>query len=109
VNQAEKGKLGLVNEGFRGMGIKKDLRYDFSMMYRNAGSGIKINIELRDSTRAVIGKSSVTTNGTGNEWQKISGSMIATATEAKANLAIWFEGSGSVDIDMVSLFPEDTW
>src|SRR6188508_1790705 len=29
-NHLAKGDLGLVNEGFRGMGIKKDLRYDFS-------------------------------------------------------------------------------
>src|SRR5260221_2659098 len=29
VNNAARGDLGLTNEGFRGMGIKKDLRYDF--------------------------------------------------------------------------------
>src|SRR5690349_14322483 len=29
-----KGSIGLNNEGFRSMGIKKDLRYDFSVMYR---------------------------------------------------------------------------
>src|SRR5687768_14522470 len=29
---AQKGDLGMTNEGFRGMGIKKDVRYDFSVM-----------------------------------------------------------------------------
>ena len=109
VNQAEKGKMSLVNDGFRGMGIKKGLRYDFSMMYRNAGKGIKINLELRDSSKTVIGKTSAMIDNTGNEWQKLTASLNASATEAKANLAIWFEGEGTIDIDMVSLFPEDTW
>src|SRR5687767_15160151 len=31
----KKGSIGLSNEGFRGMGIKKDLGYDFSLNYRN--------------------------------------------------------------------------
>src|SRR5688572_6818222 len=34
MNNAAKGDLGLTNEGFRGMGIKKGVRYDFSVMYR---------------------------------------------------------------------------
>ena len=31
VDNVARGDLGLTNEGFRGMGIKKDLRYDFSV------------------------------------------------------------------------------
>src|SRR5688500_2142585 len=31
-----KGTLGLTNEGFRGMGIKQDVGYDFSVLYREA-------------------------------------------------------------------------
>src|SRR5690606_36984785 len=33
----------------------------------------------------------------------------ATETDAKATMNIWFDGKGVLDIDMVSLFPEDTW
>jgi alpha-L-arabinofuranosidase len=36
-------------------------------------------------------------------------SFSATATEPKAKLNIWFEGSGTLDLDMISLFPSDTW
>ncbi len=37
-----KGDLGLTNEGFRGMGIKKSLRYDFSVMYHQQNAGVKL-------------------------------------------------------------------
>ena len=27
----------------------------------------------------------------------------------KAKLNVWFDGKGAVDVDMISLFPQDTW
>ena len=51
VDNTKKGELGLTNEGFRGMGIKKDLRYDFSVMYKQISAGIKLHVELVDSVR----------------------------------------------------------
>ena len=45
----KKGEVGLTNEGFRGMGIKQGLRYDFSVLYRQQNPGIKIHLELADS------------------------------------------------------------
>src|SRR5579872_1974550 len=42
-------------------------------------------------------------------WRKDTVSFVATGTDAHAQLYIWFEGTGSMDMDMVSLFPEHTW
>jgi len=42
-------------------------------------------------------------------WRRDTVSLTATATEAHAQLYCWFEGRGSVDMDMVSLFPQHTW
>lgn len=39
---AAKGDMQMINEGFRGMGIKKGLRYHFSVMYRQQTPGCKI-------------------------------------------------------------------
>ena len=105
-----KGSIGLNNEGFRGMGIKTGLRYDFSIMYRQpAGNNIKIYIELVDSLAQNIGGTTITTSATGDNWKKLTASFNATATESKAKFNIWFEGDGSIDLDMISLFPSDTW
>lgn len=109
LNNNAKGSLGIINEGFRGMGIKKDLRYDFSLLYRQSGKPVTLHLELRDSLEKVLGEATLTTEKQDNEWHKQSMSFKSTATEPKAKLAIWFEGSGSIDLDMISLFPEDTW
>lgn len=109
VRDAVKGSLGLTNEGFRGMGIRQGLRYDFSVMYRQPVTGVTLRMELVTPKGEVIGSGSLTPSGTGDDWKKQSASFTATATEPKAKLNIWFEGNGVIDLDMISLFPEDTW
>jgi len=102
-------EVGLQNEGFRGMGIKENLRYDFSVRYRQVKPGIKLHIELVDSTGRRIGKGEWQPEGGDSDWQKGKVSFTATATLAKAKCNIWFEGQGVIDLDMISLFPADTW
>jgi alpha-L-arabinofuranosidase len=105
----KKGAIGLNNEGFRGMGIKSGLRYDFSIMYRRAGSPVRIYLELINSKGEKIGESSVTAAATTGQWKKLAVSFNATATEEQGSFNMWFEGDGIIDMDMISLFPEDTW
>lgn len=109
VRDAVKGSLGLTNEGFRGMGIRQGLRYDFSVMYRQPVTGVTLRMELVTPKGEVIGSGTLTPSGTGDDWKKQSASFTATVTEPKAKLNIWFEGNGVIDLDMISLFPEDTW
>src|SRR5450432_3741227 len=47
--------LSLINEGFRGMGIKKGLRYDFSILCRQQTPGLKLHIQLLNAGGNVIG------------------------------------------------------
>jgi len=102
--------LSLTNEGFRGMGIKKGLRYDFSMQYRLPAAGLKLHVELVSSDGQVLGAEVLTPAPTaGQEWNKAAISLHASDTTLRGRLNIWFEGSGVIDMDMVSLFPEDTW
>ena len=104
---ADKG-YGITNDGFRGMGIKKDLQYNFSVWASQAtGDALKMRVELVDPAGKVLGEATVTPSG--KEWKKYEASLTANGTEPKAKLNIWFEGKGTVDLDMVSLFPSDTW
>jgi alpha-L-arabinofuranosidase len=109
LNNNAKGTIGLNNEGFRGMGIKKDLGYDFSLMYRRSSPDLKMHIELVNEKGENIGGTSVSTTATGDQWKKIAASFTAKATVPKASMNIWFEGDGTIDLDMISLFPQDTW
>ncbi|MBC7407279.1 MAG: alpha-L-arabinofuranosidase [Arcicella sp.] len=98
----------LINEGFRGMGIKKDLKYNLSLKAANHNGAIKkITIQFIDKDKKVLGETNIVP--TSNDWQNYTTQFIATQTEAKAKLKITFEGTGTIDLDMISLFPDDTW
>jgi alpha-N-arabinofuranosidase len=97
----------LINEGFRGMGIKKNESYDFSIYCANPLGISKIIAELIDEKNRVIGSTSILPSAL--DWTTYEASFKAIETAKKAQLRLRFEGKGSIDIDMVSLFPQDTW
>lgn len=106
VNNAEGYKL--LNEGFRGMGIKADNSYDLSFeAAKREGAITLIRFELIDEQGNAIGETTVEPVGT--DWKTYESVINATKTLEKAQLQITFEGVGVIDMDMVSLFPQDTW
>ncbi len=109
LNNANKEQLSITNEGFRGMGIKKNLRYDFSVLYRTSAQNIRLHVELLNSKNEIIGSTAMDVKATGEQWSKLAQSFQSTDTAYKGRCRIWFEGTGTVDMDMISLFPEDTW
>lgn len=100
-------KMSLTNEGFRGMGVKQGLRYDFSFLYKGIDK-LSFEIVLLNAADQPIGSTTLTPEPTAN-WKKATASFRATATEPKAKLQIRVKGVGQMDLDMISLFPEDTW
>jgi len=98
----------LSNSGFRGIGITEKESYIFSLMALVPDNGLmNMRIELADAKGVVIGSTFLKISG--NEWKEYSATLVATKTDPHASINIWFENKGSVDIDMVSLFPADTW
>lgn len=98
----------LINEGFRGMGIKKGAKYNLSLNAANGQNSIKkIIIQFIDNDKKVLGETSIVPNFA--DWKTYTTQIVATATQAKAKLKLTFEGIGVIDLDMISLFPEDTW
>jgi alpha-L-arabinofuranosidase len=97
---------GIYNTGFRGMGVESGAEYRFSAYVRS--EGVK-------SLRAVIvdekGKELATgkLEGVGGTWQRYETILRPTATTQHARLNLFVDEKGSVDLDMVSLFPVDTW
>jgi len=98
----------MINEGFRSMGIKKDAQYNLSLKAANHNGEIKkIIIQFIDKNKKVLGETNIVP--TSNDWKGYTAQFTAIQTEAKAQLKITFEGTGTIDLDMISLFPEDTW
>lgn len=98
----------LVNDGFRGMGINKGKDYLLSFYAANSEQTIShINFQLIDAKDNVIASTRVAANN--KEWQQYKATLRAKNTEEKARLKITFEGKGTIDLDVISLFPKDTW
>jgi len=102
------GKYGFSNEGFRGMGVRAGEIYECSVWARQASwAPMALTIELQNATGAVIGKAAIAVSG--SAWQQQKVSFTATATDPKAKLVIWLDSKASIDLDMISLFPQKTW
>ncbi len=108
VKNAGAGAIGLENEGFRGMGLKQNLRYDFSTWYRLEGKPITLQLELLNEQEQVVGTTKLQLTAS-DEWQKVEASLLSSATVPKGKFRCWMEGDGQLDLDMISLFPSDTW
>ena len=104
-------QTGLENRGFFGMGLKKDMKYDFSVYARLHlvdGKQTKIRVELVGSDNQVITKQSITI--TNNKWQKYTTTLTSTKNDPKGLMRVYLEkGAETVDLDHISLFPEDNW
>lgn len=97
----------LINEGFRGMGIKSGGKYNLTFKAKNKGGIENVIFQLIDQQGNSIGEEVV--GLTSEDWNEYDASIIAIDTVAEARLKITFEGTGIIQMDMISLFPEDTW
>ncbi len=100
--------FGIVNTGFRGMGVQAGAEYRFSAWARTQGAGPQIvRAELVRPDGAKIGEASL--SGFGGAWKRYETVLKSSTTEPKAKLQLTFSDKGDIDLDMVSLFPTDTW
>lgn len=102
------GSYGLENEGFRGMGIHANADYIFSYNVRNANQDkLKISIQLLNFKDEVIGESII--NSVSKSWKYVESIIHTTDSAEHGKLRFLVTGKGSLDVDMISLFPKNTW
>ncbi len=99
--------FGVANEGFRGIGVRQGEAYNFSAQIRTGSGTPKLRIELYSSTGALL--ETVRLEKFTDDWQKYSTTLRPKVTDEKAKLYVLVDGAGTVDLDMISLFPENTW
>lgn len=98
----------LYNEGFKGIGLHQRAGYDLSFMLQNVSGNISsVKAELLDENGKTVTTSVIPVNS--QEWKEYKTVIIPERTVAKAKLKLTFSGRGVVNIDMISLFPQDTW
>lgn len=100
-------KSGLVNEGFDGISLKAGDAYKFSLRGRS-DSEMPLEIELLSHDNKIIASSEITIRP-GKEWREYSSVIHVDENYSKAKLKISPRSAGVVDLDMISLFPSDTY
>lgn len=104
--QVDEPGFGIRNAGFRGMGVRTGEEYRFSAYVRSHGPKT-LHVVVKDSKGRELASGQLQ-DFTG-EWQHYETVLRVSATEAHAQLFLDFEEKGDLDLDMVSLFPVDTW
>lgn len=101
----EGGGYGFYNTGFRGIGLHAGADYRFSAWVRTSGPRA-LRAAVMDGGKAIAsGKLEGFTGG----WKHYETVIHADATADHAQLNLYVDEPGSVDLDMVSLYPVDTW
>lgn len=106
----ETGKTGasLINEGFDGIPVKAGEKYDFSVFVclLECKTG-ELNIRLVGNNGEIYGETSI--QAISGDWKKYEAIIIAKETVSDANLEIAMQVRGKVALDMISLFPRNTF
>lgn len=101
-------RAGLDNEGFKGIGLKQEEEYRFSVYARTLEEKpMKISVELVNSNGENRLVKEVTI--TGKDWNKSTVILKSPFTDAHSRLRMVLLTPGSVDVDHISLFPVRTW
>ena len=100
--------FGISNEGFRGIGIRQGGMYRFTVAARQIkGDPIVLRVELVNPAGRKLAE--VKIGGFTDQWQTRTAWMRVGPGEPKARLNLFVQGRGTIDLDMISLFPRDTW
>lgn len=103
--------FGLQNAGFDGISVKKDAKYNFSAFLRDIeGDGKKVRVSLVQQQgwqEKLIADAQFTLDS--KNWKKYETVLTATEDCQKAQLRVLVLKEGTVDVDMVSLIPQDTY
>ena len=106
--------FGLQNDGFDGISVKAGEKYDFSAFFRNIGDAKQVRVVLVEQqlgwppkdpkllAEAII---DVKDNG----WKKYEAVLTPDSTCQKASLQMLVLNPGDLDVDVISLMPEDTY
>ena len=104
--------FGLQNDGFDGITVKGGAKYDFSVFFRNIGAAKQVRIVLGEpqgwgKDPKLLADTILTVDAT--EWKKYEAVLTPSEDCKNACLQILVLNTGDLDIDQVSLMPEDTY
>ena len=107
--------FGIQNDGFDGISVKAGEKYDFSAFMRNVkGDAKQVRVVLIEPVKGWPPKdpkllTETTFDVSNGDWKKFEAVLTPNADCKQAALQILVLTKGDMDIDVVSLMPEDTY
>jgi len=103
------GSVGAANAGFWGMSFQAGATYylNFYALASNNFTG-SITARLENSSGSTVYAQTSFSGLTGN-WQHCAASLVSSATDTNAQLVLSISSPGTVWLDVVSLFPANTY
>ncbi len=99
---------GIANEGFDGIGIKAGEKYNFSAFARQLSGPVgKLTIRLVGRNGEIYAEAE--TAGLNKDWAKYTAVLTAGKSAEDARLQVLSSKKGSLALDMISLFPQQTF
>ena len=105
--------VGLGNSGFDGISVKAGARYDFSAFLRNvSGEAKEVRVVLAvpqgwGKSPKLLAEATVSVGSA--DWKKYEATLAPTEDAPNAQLQLLVLTVGDVDVDQVSLMPQDTY
>jgi alpha-L-arabinofuranosidase len=99
--------FGISNLGFRRMGVSQDESYNFSIEIRGVADAPVLEVQLVAGDGSLL--DSVPLRDFTDGWKQYTLVLHPKESDWDARLNVLMKNKGTVDVDMVSLFPEHTW
>lgn len=101
-------EVAVKNDGFDGIPVLAGQKYRFSVYLRSEGKfGKPVVVSIVSDKGDVLGSGTIKSVST--IWKKYAFELVASATCESASLNLATKGKGILCMDMVSLFPENTF
>lgn len=102
--------FGLENHGFDGISVKKDAKYEFSLFARNVdGKAKQVRVALVAPGKDEKVLADTTIRVTADRWTKYGCTLQTNADCKNAALRVLVLTQGVMDVDQLSLMPQDTY
>lgn len=108
VLEVEKAGAGLCNGGYDGIVVRKNEKYDFSFWVKILkGKDCRFQVVLEDEKKNKLAKGVISVSGT--SWTQKTITLMAGMDADNAKLMLIPLDEGKYGVDMVSLFPQNTF
>jgi alpha-L-arabinofuranosidase len=108
IRNAGDGQAGIANEGFWGIAVQEGAACRLSVYARRSREFRgALTASLEGASGEVYARKRL--DGLTEDWKKLSCTLNPSETDPAARLVLTASSAGTLWLDMVSLFPEETW